>query len=75
MVYAHQAPSIRPMVSTIHVIIPHSRPWSTQSSRPPAPDSMAPMAMENGTDTITSPVICMGGWMNIPKWTSSGFIP
>ena len=36
---------------------------------------MAPMAMENGTDTITRPVICIGGWMNIPKWTSSGFIP
>ena len=33
------------------------------------------MAMLNGMATEMRPIICMGGWMNMPKWMSSGFIP
>ena len=50
-------------------------PRSTHSSRPPRRASSAPIAMLNGTATTISPVICMGGWMNMPKWTSSGLMP
>ena len=33
------------------------------------------MPMANGMATEIRPIICMGGWMNIPKWISRGFIP
>ena len=33
------------------------------------------MAMLKGMATETSPSICTGGWMNIPKWMSSGLMP
>ena len=55
--------------------MPHNLPTSTQSSRPPLPASSAPIAMLNGMATEMSPVICIGGWMNIPKWTRSGLMP
>ena len=31
--------------------------------------------MLKGTATATSPAICTGGWMNMPKWMSNGFMP
>ena len=33
------------------------------------------MAMLKGMATEMRPIICMGGWMNMPKWMRSGLIP
>ena len=75
IVYAHHEPRSSPSVRISHETMPHIRPRSTHSSRPPRPASIAPTAMLKGIATATSPVIWTGGWMNMPKWTSSGLIP
>ena len=45
MVYAHQLPSMSPIVRTSHDTMPHSLPKSTHSSRPPRLAASAPIAM------------------------------
>ena len=74
IVYAHQPPSSRPEPRMPQETRAHVLPVSTHSS-PVLPASKEPMAKAKGMETVTSPVINMGGWTNMPGWVRRGFIP